>query len=339
VRAFVTGGSGFLGQRIVARLLARGDEVVCLLRNGSDASPLWRSLQVGASGHLEVARGTLEQPDTYRDALAGCTVIYHTASASRGAVPVLFLTNVVAARALLGAARDAGVRRFVLVSSIGVYGAGVLAPHALLDESCPLDPHPHLRDGYSYSKIAQERVAWDVSRAAGPGLVVIRPGVIYGPGRSWISSRVGLRVGETIVAMGGRRMVPYTYVDNCADAVCCAGVAPAIEGHAFNIVDDDLPTAAALLRRYRRQVGQLRVVPVPAWAIGPLSRASQWYHEHSEGQLPAVLTLYRSRAMWTPLRFSNSKAKRMLRWRPQTSVDEGLDLTAEALCRTPRMTG
>ena len=65
----------------------------------------------------------------------------------------MFLTNVVATRALLAASARAGVGRFVLVSSLGVYGTAGLRPGDVLDESCPLDAEPHRRDPYSFSKV------------------------------------------------------------------------------------------------------------------------------------------------------------------------------------------
>ena len=209
MRTFVTGGAGFLGRRLVARLLGQGHEVVCLLRHRTDAAALRVIAANAQSGRLDIVRAALGKPDTYRSALAGVDVVFHVAAEMRGAVAVLFMTNVVATRALLEASRQAGVGRIVLVSSLGVYGAGTLQRHALLDESCPLDPHPHLRDGYSHSRIAEEHAAWEAREQSGVPLVVVRPGVIYGPGRDWIGSRVGLRLGNVVLKMGGRQLVPY----------------------------------------------------------------------------------------------------------------------------------
>lgn len=306
--------------------------MVCVLRARSNAAPLLdEAARLGAEDRLQVVRAQLGRPDTYRQALAGCDVVYHIAAEMRGAVAVLFMTNVIATRALLHASREARVGRFVLVSSFGVYGSSGLRRGSTLDETCPLDSKPHLRDPYSYSKIAEEHVAWEMHRTAGFPLVVIRPGVIYGPGRDWLTGRVGLRVGSVLIKMGGRQVVPYTYVDNCADAVYLAGVVPGIEGQAFSVVDDDLPTVNSLVKRYRRQIGRLRVIPVPSWGIGPLSDMSEWYNRHSQGQLPAVLTRYKSDAAWKRLVFSNSKAKRELGWRPGTSFEQGLTRTADSL--------
>jgi nucleoside-diphosphate-sugar epimerase len=228
---------------------------------------------------------------------------------------------------LIEAALGARVCRCVLVSSLAVYGTAGLRRDDLLDEHCPLDPEPYRRDAYTYSKIAQEKVAWEALHQRGLPLAVIRPGVIYGPGRDCISGRVGIRLGGFLLRMGGRQRLPYTFVDNCARALLLAGVVPAAEGEAFNVVDDDPPTGRELVRLYRAEVGPLRGITVPGWAIAPVSGLCEWYHRWSRGQLPAVLTRYKSDAIWKPLRYDNGKAKGVLGWRPQTDFASGLAQT------------
>jgi nucleoside-diphosphate-sugar epimerase len=254
-------------------------------------------------------------------------VVYHLAAALAGTPAVLFMDTVVATRKLIELLAVHPVSRFVLVSSLAVYGTNELRPGDLLDEQCPLDPQPHLRDPYTYSKVAQEQVAWDAHRAGKLSLVVVRPGVIYGPGRDCLTSRVGLRVGNVMVKMGGKQPLPYTHVENCAQAVALAGTTAGIEGEVFNIVDDDPPTSRELLKQYRRRVKRLRVLPVWHSAINPLSRLCEWYARWSDGQLPAILTRYKSLAQWKPLQYSSAKAKTRLGWQPQVTFAEGLEQT------------
>lgn len=332
MKAFLTGGAGFLGRQVVQRLLADGHHVVCLLRARSNADNLRAdAAKPNCRGTLDIVRGHIGRPDTYRDALAGSDVVYHIAAEMKGATAVLFLTNVVGTRALIAASQQAKVKRFVLVSSLGVYSATGVPSGGTLDENVPLDPKPHLRDPYSYSKIAEEKVAWDAHLSQGLPLVVIRPGVIYGPGRDWITGRTGLRMANVLLKMGGHQVVPYTYVDNCADAVYLAGTATGIEGQVFNIVDDQPPTVNALVRRHKREVGPLQVIPIPRWAIGTVSGLFEWYNRYSRGQMPAVLTRYKSQAMWKRQQFSNVKAKRDLGWTPAISFEAGLSRTADSL--------
>jgi nucleoside-diphosphate-sugar epimerase len=283
-----------------------------------------------ALDRLELVEGSLGAPASYVAALAGCSRVFHLAAEMRGATAVLFLSNVVGTRGLLAAAAQAGVGRFVLVSSLAVYDSGRLRPGDTLDESCPIDPHPHLRDTYTYSKVAQEEVCWE-AHAAGLPLTVVRPGVIYGPGRECLTGRVGLRLGKFLLTMGGTQTLPYTHVENCADAVALAGTRPGLEGLAVNVVDDDPPTARELVREYRRAVGGVRSLRVPGRLVPVLSGLNEWYYKKSRGQLPAVLTHYKSRAMWTPLKYSNARAKELLGWQPARSFADGLRETFDRL--------
>jgi nucleoside-diphosphate-sugar epimerase len=252
-----------------------------------------------------------------------CDVLFHLAGALRGASSTLFLHNVVATRRLLDAARRAELRRVVVVSSLAVYSSVDLRSGVEVTESCPLEPRPELRSMYAMSKIIQERVCW-TNQQRGLPVVVMRPGVIYGPGRSPISDRVGLRIGRHLLVVGGRRHLPYTYVDNCARAVMLAGDVPRVEGLAINVVDDELPTGWMLARR----AGDgMRTWPVPGPAIFPLARGYEVLQRHSQGQLPPVLGSRAVRALYTPARYSNDRAKRTLAWQPHVGIDEALRRT------------
>jgi nucleoside-diphosphate-sugar epimerase len=331
MKVMVTGGAGFLGRRIVAVLAAMGHQVHCLVRPDSEFS-----CELIGAANVRVIRGTLSDRCAVSDAMAGCEVVFHAAAALSGATSILFANNVVATRELAIRAIEADVRRFVLVSSLAVYGTGHLRAGALLDENCPREPLPHLRDPYTYSKVEQESAAEEAARGSAMELVIVRPGVIYGPGRSCISARVGLQMGRWLLRMGGGQQLPYLFVENAADAIVRAGLVPGIGGQVFNLVDEQPGSGRYLLKRYRRHGGRrLRVIPVPLWGLGPLSHLCQWYHEWSGGQLPSVLTPYKSSAMWKPLRFSNGKAVAVLQWRPQHSFEDALELTLKAATSEP----
>jgi nucleoside-diphosphate-sugar epimerase len=115
--------------------------------------------------------------------------------------------------------------------------------------------------------------------------------------------------------------------------VVLAGTAPGARGEAVHVVDDDLPTSAALLRRYRREVAPLRVVPLPYPALKALSRLNAWYSARTDGHLPAVFTPYKVDSLWRPQRYSNARAKALLLWSPRVPMREALDRTFAALAR------
>ncbi len=322
-QVFVTGGTGFLGKRLIRTLLRDGIRVRCLSRGISDVDALRKFVGEQCVSQLEIVTGDLMDVQSVQAHLAGCDVVYHCAAGMLGSAATIFLNTVVPTRQLVQAALNTKTSRFVLVSSMGVYGAGVLAKNAILDESCPIEPKPERRDNYTYSKVVQEEVVWEAHRQHQLPVVVIRPGVIIGPGRGALSSRVGLKVGALQLRFGNRVM-PYTFVENVADAIKQAGLVDGVVGQAINIVDDDLPTAKEVLKAYRNERQRVRSLWLPQWSIRPLSRIYETYQRWSQGQLPKVLTAYRTDAFWKPLLFSNTKAKALLYWKAAVPMSEAL---------------
>jgi len=330
MKVIVTGATGFLGHALLRRLRETDAQVSCIVRSSSSPSP--STLGEGwGEGRLKFINSNLSNIEKSSSEFDNTDIVFHLAAALTGGAAGMFLNNVVATRNLIRVCLQARVKRFILVSSIAVYGTAHLSPGDTLDERSPLDPQPHRRDAYAYSKIAQEKVAWEAARDRGLPLVVIRPGVIYGPGREVLVTRVGLMLGNLLIRMGGNSPLPFTYVTNCADALYLAAITPGIDGHAFNIVDDDPPTGNEIVSQYRKHVRPLLVLPIPQAAIQPISELCERYHAFSGGQLPAALTPYKSEAMWKPLKFSNQKAREILGWQPKVPFSQGLPLALAAV--------
>ncbi|HVJ87585.1 MAG TPA: SDR family NAD(P)-dependent oxidoreductase [Caulifigura sp.] len=318
----VTGAAGFLGRRLVRELAGEGLRVRCFLRASSKTDDLRSFVGDALWPQVDIVRGDLMNPADCRAAVDGIDVVLHAAAGLTGSSAVMFLNTVVPTRRLMDACIEQQVKRFVLVSSLGVYGAASLKKNSVLDESCPVDEAAHLRDPYTYSKVVQEQAAWEAHRERGLPLVVIRPGVIYGPGRGALSNRIGLQVGGRMLRIGGGRQLPYVYVDHVATAMRQAALEPDVVGEAFNVLDDELPNGKSVLRMYRAAGKRVRSLWIPQCAIGPLSSLYERYSRWSEGQLPGVITRYRSDSMWKPLRFTNAKARQRLKWSPHLSFAE-----------------
>jgi nucleoside-diphosphate-sugar epimerase len=325
MRVLVTGAGGFLGSRVVERLLARGyNDIRCLVRDRAKVQRLECLLTAYPNARLEFQFGNLRSKSVAEQAVAEVDVIYHLASAMKGSTADMFLDSVVASRNVLEAVGTAARGlRIVLVSSFGVYGVGGVKRGGLLNESTALEAHPEERDPYSYSKLRQEQLFWEARQRMGFELVVVRPGVIYGPNGPEISARVGLSLFGVFLHLGGSNRLPLTYVENCADGVVLAGVREGIDGQVFNVNDDDLPTSRQYLRRYKKEVVKLRSVRVPYPALLLLSKAVLWYNRRSKGQLPAVFTPYKVKTIWGGNRFDNAKLK-SLGWKQLVPTTEAM---------------
>jgi nucleoside-diphosphate-sugar epimerase len=155
--------------------------------------------------------------------------------------------------------------------------------------------------------------------------VLIRPGVVYGPGNEGTTPRVGLGTFGLFLHLGGSNQIPFTYVENCADAIVLAGLTPAIDGETFNIVDDELPTSRQFLRFYKKQVRRFGSVYLPKFAGYTLCALVEKYSYWSQGQLPPFLNRRMWHAVWKRTRYTNEKAKRLLKWNPAVRTGNGLE--------------
>ena len=335
MKVLVTGGSGFLGASVVDRLLARGEkDLRLLLRTGSKRARLDAVIQKYPDAKVEFFTGSLASVDAAAEAIVGCGVVYHLAAALGGAPADMFLNTVVTTRNLMEAIvtkkKNGSLPKVVLVSSFGVYGVAEQPRGSMLDEKTPLETHLERRDTYSQAKLRQEQLAWDYHKKHAVPLVVLRPGVIYGPAGGAFSTRVGLSLFGLFLHLGGNNVLPLTYVDNCADAIVVAGQSARAEGPVYNVVDDDLVTAAQYLAMYKKNVKPLKSVRVPYPALAVLSDLVSRYHAYSKGQLPAIFSRYKSKTTWGGNRFDNAKLK-SLGWSPIVSTADGLSRAFEDL--------
>jgi nucleoside-diphosphate-sugar epimerase len=333
----VTGAAGFIGSRLVEHLLERGfRNLRCFARPTSKVATLdvlsgrWRD-----AARVEVFKGNLLSPEHCAAAAKDVAVIFHLAAGTgEKSFPDAFMNSVVATRNLLEACLlNKCLKRFVVVSSFSVYTHPSEAGTRVLDETCPLEPRPELRgEAYCFAKVKQEEIVREYGRVHGVPYVIVRPGVVYGPGKSAITGRVGIDTFGVFLHLGGSNPIPFTYVDNCAEAIMLAGLREGIEGEVFNVVDDDLPTSRQFLRQYKRKVRRFTSLYVPHIVSYALCYLWEQYSRWSEEQLPPAFNRRRWLAFWKKTRYSNDKLKRRVGWQPTISTEEGFRRYLEA-CR------
>lgn len=326
----LTGANGFLGRRVLGRLLARGcSDIRCMVRDTAKSACLTRMAYQYPASSIEVVCANLRNKEDVKRALRGVDLVFHLAASLKGTPADMFLDTVVGSRNLLdGLGRHPGLR-VVLVSSLGVFGTAELGRGALVSEQTPLERHPQQRDTYSHVKLRQEQLFREYAERWGFELVIVRPGVIYGPEGSHFSSRVGLSLGNVFLHLGGRNRLPLTYVDNCAEAVVFAGLHPRGNRETYNVIDDDIPTCREYLRRYKKEVRLIRSLRIPYPGLMILSHVTKWYYEHSGGQLPALFTPYKTATTWGGNRFDNSKLK-SIGWKQLVSTRDAMNNTLTA---------
>lgn len=323
----VTGASGFIGSKVIETLLKYGfTKIRCLVRPSSSLTRLQEMLRDYSRGSdVEFVKGDLLSRDDCARAAEGTTIVYHLAAGIEKSFAGAFMNSVVTTRNLLDAFLSYGKpKRFVNVSSFAVYSNWSLKRDALLDESTPLQDEPATRcDPYAYAKFKQDELVQEYGTRHGLPFVIIRPGAVFGPGKAALSGRVGIDTFGFFIQVGGRNVLPLTYVDNCAEAVVMGGLKPGIEGEVFNVVDDDLPTAKHFLRAYEGRIPRFSLrLPYHLAYFGCM--AWEKYSRWSKYQLPPVFNRRRCASEWKGNRYSNKKLKERMGWVPRVKMEEAM---------------
>lgn len=308
LRILVTGASGFIGRTLVPHLAQAGHAVLAVSRAPVAVRPGVRAAQVMDYDDAATLRGLAR----------GCDCVIHLAAIAHRAVKgpaSLFEPNVAATRALVAAAAAAGVRRFVLVSSIGVNGNRTQGrPFTESDPPAPVEP-------YAASKLQCEQVLLEAARQH-PALewVIVRPPLVYGPHAPGNISRLWRAVaGRSWLPLGavGHNRRSFIGVDNLADLLELCARLPAARNELFLAADgDDVSTRELVLRMGRALHVQPRLIPAPV-ALLRLGAALA-------GRRDVVDRVSGS------LQVDAGKARRVLGWVPPLSLDEGLARAAAA---------
>jgi nucleoside-diphosphate-sugar epimerase len=333
----ITGASGFIGSRLVQILLDRGfRNLRCFVRASSKVAHLKDIASGNNRARIELVRGNLLSRGDCEDATKNVAVIYHLAAA-RGekSVPDAFMNSVVTTRNLMEAALlEKTLRRFVNVSSFAVYTNRQKRRGRVLDEASATENQPQTAgDAYCFAKVKQDEIVAEYGKRYGIPFVIVRPGYVYGPGNLGISGRVGINLFGLFLHLGGANPIPFTYVDNCAEAIALAGLTKGVDGEVFNVVDDELPSSREFLRLYKTNVGRFTSLYIPHVFSYALCYLWERYSVWSKGQLEPVYNCKKWHAYWKKTRYSNQKVKGSLGWAPTVSMAEGLRRYFQA-CRS-----
>jgi nucleoside-diphosphate-sugar epimerase len=320
-RYLITGATGFVGGHVAEACKARGIAVSTIARSSSDTA-LLESL--GAT----IYRGDVADPRVVQQALEGVEAVVHCAAkvGDWGPVEEYRAVNVEGLRSLLEACKGRPVRRFVHMSSLGVYAA---RHHYGTDETEPL-PDRHV-DGYTQTKVESERLALAYHRDHGIPVVALRPGFIYGPRDRTVLPAIiePLRRGQIHYLGGGRRALNTIYVHNLVDAVFLALENPNCVGQVYNLTDGEPVSKERFFEAFADGLGlphphQRLPLWLARWAVRFLRLQARWATRL--GKQP-WLSHAQYKFLLLNLDFSIEKAKRELGYRPRLTFDQGIQET------------
>jgi nucleoside-diphosphate-sugar epimerase len=230
VRAFVTGGTGFIGKQLVRKLRARGDEVVALIRTPSKATDL----------DVEAVEGDLSNEDAIKRGVEGCDAVFHVGATYKVGIPkdeheAMYDANVRGTERVIDAAIETGVTRIVYVSTGNVYGN---TRGQVVDESYVRPQPPDFLSYYDETKYKAHQAALE-RIAKGAPVVIVQPGGVYGPDDP---SELGNIIDQARTGKLKLRLFPeagfnFIFVDDVADGILLAHDKGRI-GEAYNIAGE-----------------------------------------------------------------------------------------------------
>jgi len=311
MQVLITGGTGFLGGVVVDRFLRAGlAPIIALLEEERDLP-----LPPGIGRRIVPP---LSATADYREALQGVDIVVHLAArvhvmrdTAKDPLQEFRRVNLHGSECLARQAAQAGVRRFVFVSTVKVLGEESDTPYR---EDSPLNP----LDPYGVSKAEAEGALSSIAASGGMELVIVRPPLVYGPGvKANFRQLLGLvSRGIPLPLASIRNSRSLVFVGNLADALFCCATHPAAAGRTFLVSDGEDLSTPLLVRLIAESLGRpARLFPIPTAMLAIAGKLT--------GRNSAVERLAGS------LRVDSSGIRRELNWTPPYTVEEGMRITAD----------
>lgn len=308
-KVLITGARGFIGSALVRELVRAGRyRVVTAVRGHT-------------SDNEQIAVGEINASTDWGKALSGCDVVVHLAArvhvmcdTSVDPLAEFRATNTAGTLNLARQAAEAGVRRFVFVSSVKVNGE-----YTRPGVPFKADDEPSPEDAYAVSKHEAERGLLALAHETGMEVTIIRPPLVYGPGvkanfqsmMRWLNIGVPLPLG----AIHNQRSL--VGLDNLIDLILVCMSHPKAANQVFLVSDGEDVSTTELLHRIAAAMGtKARLLPVP---MGMLELGARLLGRADVAQ-----------RLCGNLQVDISKTQALLDWQPPVSLDEGLRRTAVA---------
>jgi predicted dehydrogenase/nucleoside-diphosphate-sugar epimerase len=263
LRIAVTGGTGFLGRKVVEQLLREPGVQVRVLSRRHPAP--WEAVRDVEHLRVDLAR------DALHESLIGVDAVVHCAAATAGGWEAHQASSLDATERLLHAAAEAGVRRVIHVSSLAVLSKPTGGQ--LVSEETPLEPDSRRSGPYVWGKLESEHLAARIAEAQELQLNIVRPGAVVDYSNFDPPGRLGKRIGNLFVAVGSpAQTLGVVDIEFAARAIARLAVDPGDQPDALNLLEPRLPTKRELVACLRRRNPDLRVV----WLPMPVLRVLSW---------------------------------------------------------------
>ncbi len=322
MKVLVTGGTGFVGSHLIEQLRAGGDTVRALVRPGGNRA---FAQSLGA----EIATGDLDDLDSLRAACEGCEMVYHSAARVEitGTEAEFHRTTVAGTARLLAAAVERKVRRFVHLSSCGIYPPSLLAQGVVITESTPTAEPPSWFP-YGRAKYHAERMVRE--KSAGMEWVILRLGYVYGPRNRTLRTHLSpiLRDRIMMIIGDGTNEMAMVYVDDAVRAVVLAAHCPEARSRVLLVAGDEQITQRDYFDALTDGFGIPRISKHVPYRVAYFCG---WLGERllSSGPRQAVMCRAAIALTGLPQRVRCDATRDLLGWKPEVPFAEGMRRTFE----------
>ena len=317
-KVLVTGGTGFLGKRLIRQLVSEGYPVRVLARKLSNIEPLKK---IG----VEIFFGDVGDKASLEEAFQGVGIAIHAAAGTSGNDKDCETATLQGTRNVLEISKKQKIKKLVYVSSCSVYGVADYKENQIVNENASLERYPEKRGVYSASKQTAEGFVSEAMKSGGLPITILRPGTIYGPGGDLFSPMMGFSLfNKAFVVIGmGKFELPFVYIDNIVDAIVRSVQSEDANNQVFNVVDSERITK----KLYMQQL--IKKLYPKAWKIYFPYRLLYfivWCQEVLFNALnrKPFLTRYRLVSSQKNIRYANERIINTLKWSPKVSFADAV---------------
>lgn len=318
-KILITGGTGFLGKRLVEQLIREGYSVRVLARKLSNIEPLTR---LGA----EILFGDLTLKASLDEAFNGISVVVHAAAGTTGSASGCEAVTVEGTRNILQLCEKNSIGKLIYISSCSVYGVTDYKQGEVITEEGILECFPTRRGAYSAAKLRAENLAIEAMKMGKFPVVILRPGTIYGPGGNVFTPMIGLSVKKKafLVLGNGRMELPLVYIDHVVDAIVKSIQRDEANNEIFNVVDSEAIAKQTYVEKLIKRVyPQARIVYIPYSLVYALVLIQEVAFRLLRKE--AFLTTYRLGSSQKTIRYDNTKIVKRLNWMPSSFFDKAIE--------------
>ncbi len=329
----VIGGTGFIGKRVITKLLERDVPVTAVVRRAHSLPAFL--VEAARAGRVRLVKASLEDPAQLGPALANARCVMQLATGNGSSWEAVERAMVQGTAKIAEQCVEQKVGRFLFASTIAALYLGDASAPALLD-SVDTDPKPEGRGLYARGKIATEKALFELHRSRGLPLVVLRPGVVLGRGTALQHSGLGLWVRDNhCVGWGhGDHPLPLVWVDDVAEAFVLAALhdGPELHGRALNLAASVPLTARETVAELRKASGRALQFHPRSLVLSQTMEVGKWLVKQAGRRKDAVYPSFRDLASRSlARRLACDLARDVLGWKPVEDRNRFLEVAVRSM--------